>query len=98
MVKVKKDDIKWKLVPEMASAWEHLNPVQYPGVDEATRALFLNAWHEHRGVYCYTLLTELPNALREAMNDQSPAIPREPQQPHARRCLLRAGSDHPAGK
>ena len=35
------------------------------------RARFLAAWHEHREVYGYTLLAELPFALRQALHNHA---------------------------
>src|SRR5712692_5437931 len=57
------------LIREMASNWESLRPEQNPRVDPAERARFLGAWNEHRQVYGYTLLAELPYALRNALHD-----------------------------
>lgn len=57
------------LVKEMAANWQSLRPDQDPGVDQDTRARFLGAWNEHRRVYGYTLLDELPYALRRALAD-----------------------------
>ena len=56
-----------KLVQEMAAAWQSLEPEHDPGVDEALRSRFLGAWNEHRHIYGYTLLHELPHALRQAL-------------------------------
>lgn len=56
-----------KLVREMAAAWESLEPEHDPGVDEAMRSRFLGSWNEHRRIYGYTLLHELPHALRQAL-------------------------------
>jgi DNA helicase-2/ATP-dependent DNA helicase PcrA len=58
-----------QLLPEMASGWESLAPVRLPQITEELRARFIGAWHEHRRIYGYTLLAELPYALREAMRD-----------------------------
>jgi DNA helicase-2/ATP-dependent DNA helicase PcrA len=58
-----------RLVREMAAAWESLEPERDPRVDAATRARFLGAWDEHRRTYGYTLLDELPYALRQALID-----------------------------
>lgn len=66
---VKKRFLTRQLIPEMASGWERLDPVKFIQVDEQTRARFVGAWHEHREVYGYTLLAELPYALREALRD-----------------------------
>src|SRR5208282_6894398 len=59
------------LIREMASNWEFLVPRENPRVDPGDRARFLGAWDEHRRVYGYTLLAELPYALRQALNDHS---------------------------
>ena len=56
-----------KLVQEMAAAWQSLEPEHDPGVDEEMRSRFLGAWNEHRRIYGYTLLQELPHARREAL-------------------------------
>jgi DNA helicase-2/ATP-dependent DNA helicase PcrA len=58
-----------RLVREMAANWESLQPGSDPEVDPAERARFLGAWNEHRRVYGYTLLQELPYALRRALQD-----------------------------
>lgn len=58
-----------RLVREMAAAWESLTPEEDPEVDSAVRARFLGAWDEHRRIYGYTLLAELPYALRQALID-----------------------------
>lgn len=57
------------LVTEMSANWQSLRPDVDPDVDEATRARFLGAWAEHREIYGYTLLDELPYALRLALED-----------------------------
>jgi DNA helicase II / ATP-dependent DNA helicase PcrA len=53
----------------MAAAWESLESEEDPRVDPVVRARFLGAWDEHRRVYGYTLLAELPYALRQALMD-----------------------------
>lgn len=58
-----------RLVREMAAAWESLEPDEDPRVDPEARARFLGAWDEHRRIYGYTLLAELPYALRQALID-----------------------------
>jgi DNA helicase-2/ATP-dependent DNA helicase PcrA len=58
-----------RLVREMAAAWESLQPEEDQRVDPQTRARFLGAWDEHRRIYGYTLLAELPYALRQALID-----------------------------
>ncbi len=57
------------LIRELASNWKFLEPRELPNVDPAHRARFIAAWHEHREVYGYTLLAELPFALRQALHD-----------------------------
>lgn len=52
-----------RLVREMAANWESLSPQKDPRVDPKDRARFMGAWGEHREVYGYTLLSELPFAL-----------------------------------
>jgi DNA helicase-2/ATP-dependent DNA helicase PcrA len=59
------------LIREMASNWEFLEQRVLANVDPAHRARFLAAWHEHRDVYGYTLLAELPFALRQALHDHA---------------------------
>ncbi|MEA2142166.1 MAG: ATP-dependent helicase UvrD/PcrA, partial [Solirubrobacteraceae bacterium] len=46
---------------------ESLEPHADPEVDEHTRNRFLGAWDEHRRVFGYTLLPELPDLLRRAL-------------------------------
>lgn len=57
------------LIREMAANWEFLEPHEHPRVDPAERARFVGAWNEHRQIYGYTLLAELPFALRQALHD-----------------------------
>jgi DNA helicase-2/ATP-dependent DNA helicase PcrA len=59
------------LIREMASNWEFLEQRELPQVDPEHRARFLAAWHEHREVYGYTLLAEVPFALRQALRDHA---------------------------
>jgi DNA helicase-2/ATP-dependent DNA helicase PcrA len=65
-VPVKKLD---RLIHEMAANWESLQPAVDPRVEPADRVHFLAAWSEHRQVYGYTLLAELPYALRHALQE-----------------------------
>lgn len=58
-----------KLVREMAAGWESLTPKDDPAIDPGERARFHGAWDEHRRVYGYTLLDELPYALRDALRN-----------------------------
>lgn len=57
------------LVTEMAANWQSLEPEQNPRITPEERNRFLQAWHEHRQIYGYTLLDELPYALRVALRD-----------------------------
>ena len=57
------------LIREMAANWESLRPEEDPLIDPQERARFEDAWNEHRNVYGYTLLSELPYALRNAIHD-----------------------------
>jgi len=58
-----------RLFREMAANWESLRPEEDPKVDPRHRALFLGGWNEHRQIFGYTLLSELPYALRAALRD-----------------------------
>ena len=58
-----------RLFRELAANWESLTPEEDPRVDPQERARFLGSWHEHRSIYGYTLLAELPYALRNAMQN-----------------------------
>ncbi len=67
---VRKDRID-RLVREMAADWEALAPEEDPKVDPADRSRFLGCWNEHRDIYGYTLLAELPHALLETLRQQT---------------------------
>jgi DNA helicase-2/ATP-dependent DNA helicase PcrA len=58
-----------RLVREMAANWELLQRAEDPEVEPVERARFHGAWGEHRRIYGYTLLQELPFALRKALRD-----------------------------
>lgn len=58
-----------KLIREMASNWESLTDEDGPEISEVDRTRFRGAWNEHRRVLGYTLLGELPYALRRALHD-----------------------------
>jgi DNA helicase-2/ATP-dependent DNA helicase PcrA len=62
------------LIREMASNWEFLEQRELPKVDPQNRARFLAGWREHREVYGYTLLAELPFALRQALHDHADLV------------------------
>lgn len=67
LVGVTKNDIKRKLLPEMAAGWESLEPRPRPDVSDEVRSRFLGVFEQHRRVYGYTLLGELPDLLRQAL-------------------------------
>jgi DNA helicase II / ATP-dependent DNA helicase PcrA len=67
MVGVTPTFVRNNLIPEMAANWESLEPLEDPKVDEKTRNRFLGVWDEHRRIYGYTLLAELPDLLRRAL-------------------------------
>ncbi len=67
-IKVRVDHLE-NLIREMAANWEFLQPREHPRVDAVERARFVGAWNEHRQIYGYTLLAELPFALRQALTD-----------------------------
>jgi DNA helicase II / ATP-dependent DNA helicase PcrA len=59
--------VKRRLLPEMAAMWMSLRPEEDPEIDEATRNRFIGAFRQHRRVMGYTLLGELPDLLRQAL-------------------------------
>lgn len=59
------------LFREMEANWQALVPKDDPKVPEDVRARFLGAWNEHRQVYGYTLLSELPYLLLQALTNHS---------------------------
>lgn len=71
LVGVTKKDVKDKLLREMAAGWESLEPRPRPDVTDALRSRFLGIFQQHRRVYGYTLLAELPNLLRQALETHS---------------------------
>lgn len=56
-----------RLFQELASNWEALTERPHPNVDPQERARFMGAWLEHRAVFGYTLLGELPFELWTAL-------------------------------
>jgi len=58
-----------RLIREMAAAWQSLAPEEDPQVSAEQRARFLGLWHQHRYIFGYTLLAELPDLLRKALRD-----------------------------
>jgi len=59
--------VKDHLLPEMQAMWMSLVPEEDSEVDEATRNRFIGAFRQHRRVMGYTLLGELPDLLRQAL-------------------------------
>ena len=58
-----------KLVNEMSSRWESLSEIPDESVSLEERARFLGVWMQHRHVFGYTLLAELPDLFRQALRD-----------------------------
>ncbi len=54
---------------ELAANWESLNENEDAPVSATDRARFYGAWNEHRQVYGYTLLSELPYELLQALRN-----------------------------
>lgn len=52
---------------EMAAKWTRLSPEESSRITAAERARFMGLWLQHRRVFGYTLLDEIPNQLREAL-------------------------------
>jgi DNA helicase-2/ATP-dependent DNA helicase PcrA len=55
------------LFRELAANWEALNPAQSIKVRPQDRARFMGGWTEHREVFGYTMLAEIPYGVREAL-------------------------------
>ena len=64
---VTKNDVKRKLLPEMAAGWESLEPRPRADISDELRSRFLGIFQQHRRVYAYTLLAQLPDLLRQAL-------------------------------
>lgn len=60
-----------KLKNEMSAHWESLSPEKDVKVPEEIRARFMGMWEEHRRIYSYTLLAELPFRLKIALEENS---------------------------
>ncbi len=58
-----------KLVQEMAAKWESLVPHEEPSVTPEERSRFLGWLDQHRRVFGYTLVQELPDLMRCALRD-----------------------------
>jgi DNA helicase-2/ATP-dependent DNA helicase PcrA len=53
----------------MSAKWESLSEIPNEEIEPEQRARFLGMWMEHRHVFGYTLLAELPDLLRQALRD-----------------------------
>jgi DNA helicase-2/ATP-dependent DNA helicase PcrA len=58
-----------RLMLEMEANWQSLEPYKHVKVTPEMRARFVGAWKEHRSIYGYTMLSELPDLLRRAVGD-----------------------------
>lgn len=58
-----------KLFKELAANWQSLTEPNTSTFTPAERSRFLGAWNQHRRIYGYTLLAELPYALYLALNN-----------------------------
>jgi len=56
-----------KLKNEMSAQWESLSPEKDESISDELRGLFMGMWEEHRRLYGYTLLAELPFRLKVAL-------------------------------
>ncbi len=63
-----------KLVREMSSNWEHLDVKLDPEISQQERDAFLGAWNEDRRLFGYTLLSELPFALLNALKQHDDLV------------------------
>lgn len=63
---------KW--IQEMASNWESLTDEKDPKISDTDRTRFRGAWTEHRQILGYTLLAELPYALRRALHNHDDLV------------------------
>lgn len=55
------------LFREVSANWQSLHEERDARVSEEERSRFIGAWQEHRSIFGYTLLAELPYALRTAL-------------------------------
>jgi DNA helicase-2/ATP-dependent DNA helicase PcrA len=55
------------LFRELAANWEALNPAQSNRIRPQDRARFMGGWTEHRAIFGYTMLSEIPYGVREAL-------------------------------
>lgn len=60
-----------KLKNEMSASWESLAEVQDDAIPQELRAKYMGLWEEHRKVFGYSLLSELPFRLKIALEGNS---------------------------
>lgn len=56
-----------RLIQELSANWESLREQEDDRIDPAERARFMGVWNEHREIFGYTLLAELPYRLMGAL-------------------------------
>ena len=56
-----------KLIIEMSAKWASLEEIHLEEVSPKERAKFMGAWGQHRNIFGYTLLAELPDLFRQAL-------------------------------
>lgn len=62
-------DIRKKFIPEMAANWESLVEGEDPRISAEERQRFRGAFNEHRQIFGYTLVGEIPDLLRRALEE-----------------------------
>lgn len=64
---------EWRLVDEfkreMSANWESLSSHESPKIDTALRARFMAAWDRQRMLFGYSLISEIPYRLRQALRE-----------------------------
>jgi DNA helicase-2/ATP-dependent DNA helicase PcrA len=55
------------LVTEMSAKWESLDPQESTQIDPQIRARFIGAFNDHRRMFGYTLIDEIPDLARKAL-------------------------------
>lgn len=60
-----------KLKNEMSASWESLAETQNESVPQELRAKYMRLWEEHRKIFGYSLLSELPFRLKTALEGNS---------------------------
>lgn len=60
-----------RLLRDMASNWQRLSPAIDEKLEPCLQNRFLGVWSEHRTIYGYTLLSEIPYRLLQALEQHS---------------------------